>query len=89
MRESKGQLLVVAKKQDIDNERAKELLRKRQKLQKKPRYGTVDSHVFTPGEEGLNENEPAKYDVANAIPPGELALMASSAKKSSNQEDMW
>ena len=96
MRESNGQLLVVAKKPDIDSERAKELLRKRQNLQKKPRYGTVNSHVFVPGAGGLNDKEPAKYSVADAVPPGELALMATiaaqanaSPKKSSTQDEMW
>ena len=94
MRETEGQLLVVAKKIDIDNDKAKELLRKRQKLQKKPRYGTVDTHVFLPGEGGLNDAEPAKYtDGGGVVAPGMLALQASGAmkaksspKKSINQE---
>ena len=39
----------------MDKDKAKEIKRKRAKLIKKPRYGTVPEAVYLPGEEGLLE----------------------------------
>ena len=76
----------------MDDERKKDLNYKRAKLEKKPRYGTVSTKHFTPGEKGLNDEEPARWTQGDILPPRDavkqqfVALLASQSEPNSPEK---
>jgi len=55
------------------DERSKDLSKKRSKLEKKPRFGTVGSKYFIPGQQGLLDGDPAKWSQGDILPPLDAA----------------
>ena len=60
----------------MDGARASELSRKRAKLEKKPRYGTVGTRYFVPGLPHLNDAEPVRWSAGEIMGPAHAAYAA-------------
>jgi hypothetical protein len=60
----------------MDDSRLDELARKRAKLDKKPRYGTVGTKIYVPGAPGLADTEPVRWEAGQVWGVSQAAYAA-------------